>query len=291
MNINSKFRSAVVALGLGLALASGSVAAAVTYYFPITSFQDDNLDYVVDNDLNRTISVGDRLVSVFEYVNTQGVLANQGPTAIGPLELTGVADLTVVGILGDGTLVLAPSGAAGLLSAFAAGTAAALFTDATPDLNVINAACGTRAACLALAGLGLTDGSALYLTVGFFGDADALWVATAANGGSLATVEAGGSSSNFGDFNFSVQIGVNNTGLLFGQQACSPFCGLGGDELIDVTGSGNILGGQFLDHAQWTARSDNDVQLVPIRVPEPGILALLAAGLLGLGFSFRRRNA
>lgn len=289
-----KLAASLAAVGFGLTLA-GSANAAISWFFPFTQFQDDDLDYVVDNDQSGTLSTGDRLVSVIEFVNTQGDFSGQGPNNIGPgVELTAVADITIATVLslggGNVQYVFAPSGAAGVLSGFAAGTAVAAWTDATPDLDVINANCGTRAACLGLAGLGGTDGSALWATFGFFGDPDALWVSSpVAGGGTIATVEGGAPGQNFGNFNLSLQLGVNNTGMNLQEQACAPFCGVGGDGQIHLVGSGNILGGRNLNHNEWTARSDADVGLRIL--PEPGSLALVGAGLAAAGLLRRRKTA
>lgn len=274
-------------MGAGLALAALSTPTmAVTWFLPTTSFEDNNIDRVFDNNSNGLIDLGDRLVAVAEFETTSGNFSGQGPDPT-VQEITAVSDVTIVGVLGSGTLILAPTGAGGLLGGFAAGTMVALFSDTTPDLNVVNAACGGLASCTSLAGLGLIDGSTVFMTAGFFGDADASWTSTPAAGGtSIATVKGGNANAKFGAFNFALDIDINNTGISFAEQSCAPFCAPGGDGKIKLVGSGDILGGVGLTAASgWTARSDSDFGVVPI--PEPASLGLMGAGLVAFGF--RRR--
>lgn len=283
----TKMKSAFAVLGLGLALVSAPAAAQITYFQPFTSFEDDDIEVVIDTDQSGSLTVGDRLISVIEWHTTSGVLAGQGPNTMG-VELTGVADVTVVSSFVDAggitRFVFGPT-AGGLLSAFGAGTVVAAFTDTSADLNVINAACGTQAQCLALAGLGADPDSTLFMTAGFFGDADASWVYT--GGTDISTVQGGPANASFGSFTYALDLGVNNSGMLFVDQSCAPFCGLGGNGMIEIVGSGQILGGQGLTNG-WTARTDADFQVAPI--PEPGSLALFGLALAGAGvFRFRRK--
>lgn len=284
---SKKLCSALAAAGL--MLACGTASAGIGWFSPITALQDDNLDFVVDTNNNGTLDIGDRLIAVLEFQDSQGILAGQGPNGFGAgVEITAVSDVRIKNILTGGILDIEASGALGVLSSYAAGTTAVIFQDNTNDLNVINAACGTRAACLALAGLGLTDGSTELMSIGFFGDADESWTsAPAAGGTTIAVVQSGGASSKFGSFNFSQSIKINNTGRTFVDQSCAPFCKPGGDGFVKVTGSGDILGGQGLVPAEWTARSDSDVQFA-VAVPEPGSLALFGLALAGLGLTRRR---
>jgi hypothetical protein len=63
-----------------------------------------------------------------------------------------------------------------------------------------------------------------------------------------------------------------------------------GDNKIDVIGSGDVLGGQFLGAGVIAdgafAHSDFDFQKA---VPEPATIALLGLGLLGMGVSLRKK--
>jgi hypothetical protein len=294
----SVINSAVAAMGLGLMLASAPAAAAVTWYNPITAFEDDNIDTFIDNDKNGSLSVGDRLVSIFKFNSTSGIFAGQGPSAIGPShELTGVSDITITGaVLNGSTIAGLPSydftfgasaggyitGGAGSVANIA-GAMAVFWLDDSPNLTVINGACGTLASCLGAASDGLPNP---WLAVGTQGDDDAYWVASgAANIAGLAGLP---STSKVADVNFNLNILENNTGQNFALQDCVPIganCG-DGDGKVLLIGSADILGGQGLVNG-WGARSDTDFQLA--RVPEPGSLALLAMGLLAAGVASRKR--
>lgn len=295
--------TAVAALGLGFALASLPATAAITWYNPITSFEDDNIDRFIDNDGDGELSIGDRLVSVFEFGSTSGVFAGQGPSPIGPAELTGVSDITVTGRVATGNFIAGlpeyrftfGATANGLITGGAdsvaniAGAMAVLWLDDTPDLNVINAACGTLANCLAQASDGLPNP---WLAVGLGSDPDAFW--TGVGAASITGISGLAANSKVATINFQLDMLVNNTGQTFGPQPCSALdaanpansvCGTGDGQVL-LIGSGDILGGFGLANG-WHARSDTDAQVAP--VPEPGTLALLAGALLAGGVASRKR--
>jgi hypothetical protein len=310
--VRMKMLFAIAAAAMFLGLGS-SRTFAVTYFSPVTSFEDNDLDAHLDTGTpceggttncssqepgtpgvitgtanNGLIDVGERLVGVLEFTQTFGVPSG-GPAAITGEELTGVFDITVAQKIdtggGEFTFVFAPTAGSTFVDSVA-GTMVSLYLDplsgGTVDLDVINGNCGTLAQCVAAA----SDG-ALYLNIGFAGDDEELWVAEDAldSTATVLTIPAGTSA---GEFNYLLSILTNNTGLNFGLQDCSTIPGVctAGDQMILVIGSGQILGGQGLEN-EWFGRSDTDAQVAPI--PEPSALLLLGAGLLGLGSIARRR--
>lgn len=305
MKSTLKLNAMALALGAGLVVASAPVFAGVTWFPPVTVFQDDDVDWFIkgeNNLLADTIEIGDSLISAIEIANTSGAFGG-GPAGFGGDELTGIAAITVTGktSIGAGLFnyTFGPSGDlnAYLSNPLPAGVdnttaIVAMYLDSTPDLDLTTGVtnCTDMADCIVKA----TDGT-LFQVDGFGAsvvgaelgiDPDQYWIVVGAPD-SIAAIQALGATQTAGFFNFGGSIMYNGTGIAndsFTEQACGVFCGGG---MVDVLGSGNILGGQGLDNGAF-ARSDFDFQKA---VPEPATLALLGLGLLGMGASLRKRKA
>ena len=280
--LKTLFLAAFAVLTLGI-----TPALAVTYFSPLTGFEDDDLEWHIDTNNNGLIDVGERLVGVAEFHTTYSITPPGSESPIAPQELTAVFDLTVVGVdcaLGNTVcqFTFAPTGAGGELATRPDGTAVTLWLDDTPDLDVVGVNCNSLAECVALA----SDGE-VFLDGGFYGDPDAFWIANAIapigqNAQSTAFVQGLNSTQSGGTYNFCLNVDptTNNTGFALAPQPC----GLGETQ---IAGGGVIKGGQGLTNGAF-ARSDNDFQLRAI--PEPSAMLLLGFGLLGINLVVRRRN-
>ncbi len=312
----------LTAAAFGLLLSAASTQAA------LLSFEDDDIEYHLDSDLNlkytdagggADFAVGDVIVSVFEIPIYTIDGANAIPTG---QELTGVAAIQIVSIEGNQAgddIVFAPY-SGGLNSVLALGTdpdavvpgggagegamlamwfngTDGVVGDTNLDVNRSTtglaggtASCTDLADCINQASLG-----DLFQVDGFVGDPDEFWVAN-------LSVDGGANSddvANSGNTNIvaSFNAGVSNffqDGFQIGyiDVATNNFCGANNgpvaDGCVQAKLSGTVTGGNGLENDGF-AHSDFDA--AKYTVPEPSILGLLGIGLMGIFLARRRQRA
>ena len=290
-----------------------SAQAGITWYSPITTFEDDDIDWFLDraapegdNDIGvlnttpsrtGTLDVGDVTVAVFEITRSFG---EGGEADVTGGELTGIVASQVVAksdepdLLGNYSYLFGPvtEGLNSILSlaniagvtggAAGEGAIAAMyFGDEGTDLELVDFNCTSMTNCMEYA----ADNGSLWQVDGFSEEAegDQFWFAT--GGDSIGTI-ADSDLLNLASITFGGDVIVNGTGKELGLINCAPFCQDTG--FLPVVGGGSIHGGADVASIGAYARSDFDFKKAPI--PEPGTLALLAAGLLGVGLRRRKQS-
>lgn len=285
---------------------SFSAMATPVWFAPSTLFEDNAITYHLDNDSDGVFSVGDSILGVLEIDTTQSAMPGGSSVAVPP-ELTGVFDAYITSVTAPnafgrvdmvfGTnpggffsgatdpglaaeVAQAQGGGSGLLG----GEVVRFFDGGVDDLDLASVNCLTTATCLDAASNG-----DFYFSFGDNGDPNFNF--TLENGvldpAFLATIAQATAT---GGANFNMGLIENLSGENIIDVDClSSFCTPGDDNQIALRGSGNFFGGLGLP-GEALNRGDFQFILDTAEINEPKSLALLGAGLLGLGFTSIRKK-
>lgn len=278
--------SAIVGLGL---TTSGFVHATpiANQFFPgaLNQLSDNNAEYLLNANGSlsdagdSTLDANDRLVGMFTIETIENLSSGGTNNIFGSgRELTGVFDVTVTSKIPTITGFNYTFGATA-----ANGIAVRVFDDATQNYTRLDGGVGVRAARLA-ALLGNASDGLSFLDLGI----DQYWF-SAVTTDDIAVIGALPPGQAVNSFLVSLNILNNNSGLTFNKVNCGVTPGgLLGFHQADICGSGSLLG---VGGAVTPFDSFSNIDFTANVVPEPGMLALLGLGLVGMGVSLRKRKA
>jgi hypothetical protein len=271
-------------MGLGSAQA-GSVSSNLFAGFQQLS--DNSAESLINTGTDggaTTLDVGDTLRGIFtiDTVEQSPSTHDLGGSS-GNNELTGVFEIVVTGKSCAGlacNFAFGPS--ANFEATYGANAMVAFYEDSANNYSRVSVGACNTTTCLE----GLATEGSLFWVAGF-GSADNYWQATSLVGDDVVNLGGAAAGQVGGVYNVALTLLTNNSGKLFNQVTCNSSAGVPNSILVDMCGSGSLLGKGGVNTPY---DSFDNVDFTVNAVPEPTSVLLMGLGLLGMGATAIRRH-